>query len=421
MKKYLEKLPKEIIVLINTAKEIAQDLGFQAYLVGGLVRDLFLSVDNYDLDIVIEGDGIEFANNFALKTQSKVISHPRFMTATIILPNHFKIDVVTARKEIYPQPAHLPIVSVGSLQDDLFRRDFTINTLAVQISGNDFGKLIDIFNGKKDLEAKVLRILHNKSFIDDPTRIIRGIRFEQRFNFNFEKETLKCLNQALKSKIFEKLQLQRLRDEMQLLLSEKDPKRNIFRINELLGTSFLSKDLKFNQKTRKVLECLEASIIWFKDIHKRHRHLDVWLIYLIAFLENYDLNKAKKFCDKFVLHKGDTNRVLQYFSKRKNIEKALSKKILPPSELFHLLNEITYEVIILIKARSNNKNLHKNISDFFAFHHEVKIMLSGQDLCAMGLKPGAHYQKIFKEVLNAKLNGKISTKEDEIRFVKEII
>lgn len=421
MKNYLEKLPKEIQDLINIAGNIAGDLGFKAYLVGGLVRDLILSVDNYDLDIVIEGEGIEFAKIFARKLEGKIVCHPRFMTATIVLPNDLKIDVVTARKEIYPNPAVLPVVSPGSLDDDLFRRDFTINALAIQITGKDFGKLIDVYDGRKDLEAKILRILHSKSFIDDPTRIIRGIRFEQRFGFSFERNTKKCLKEAVRNKIFKKLQPQRLRDEIQLILQEKDPKRNIFRLNELLGTSFLGKSLKFNKQTKDLVVSLAEQIAWFKNIHKRHRHLDIWLIYLISFLDSFDLSKAKDFCDKFVLHKADSKKILQYFSRRREVEKVLVNKRIEPSDLFHLLSAIEYEVIILIRARNKNQNLQKNINDFFAFHHEVKIMISGKDLCCLGLKPGAQYQKIFKQVLNAKLNGKISTKEEEINFVKEII
>ncbi|MFC1630994.1 hypothetical protein ACFL2I_00360, partial [Candidatus Omnitrophota bacterium] len=179
-----QKLPPRIISLIRKIGAIGQDHGFPAYLVGGFIRDLLLGADNLDLDIVVEGDGLRFASLLQERIVLKVTGHKRFGTATITLPSGFKIDLASARRESYAHPAALPSVSQSSIKEDLFRRDFTINALAMAINRDDFGRLLDLLAGQQDLIKKKIRVLHDRSFIDDPTRIIRAIRFAQRYNFS---------------------------------------------------------------------------------------------------------------------------------------------------------------------------------------------------------------------------------------------
>ena len=151
MEEHLKRLPKEIKDLIYLARDIAGKKNIAAYLVGGFARDLLLGAKNLDLDIVVEADGISFAEEFACCLKAKLIRHRRFGTATVLVNPHFKVDIASARKEFYPQPAHLPVVEKGSLKDDLRRRDFTINTMAIDISADNFGRIIDFFGGKDDL------------------------------------------------------------------------------------------------------------------------------------------------------------------------------------------------------------------------------------------------------------------------------
>ncbi|MDD5595678.1 MAG: hypothetical protein PHY94_05485, partial [Candidatus Omnitrophica bacterium] len=211
MRKYLEQLPKEIKDLLRLIGKTSGKLKMPAYLVGGFVRDLVLGVNNFDLDIAIEGEGIVFAEDLSKELGGKLTLHRRFRTATLAPSHKLKIDIATARREIYPQAASLPEVRPGCLKDDLFRRDFTINAMAVSISGEDYGKLIDIFGGRNDLREKKIRILHDLSFIDDPTRILRAIRFQERFAFKIEPQTLKLLKAACRNKMLESVEPQRLR------------------------------------------------------------------------------------------------------------------------------------------------------------------------------------------------------------------
>ena len=221
MKNYLNNLSEELRELIHLASDVANKNNMPVYLIGGFVRDLILGVKNFDLDIVVEGDGIKFAEVLSGKLNAGLIRHRRFGTATVILKKHLKVDIATARQEYYPEAAHLPEVTRGVLKDDLMRRDFTINAMAISINRQDFGRFIDCFGGEADLANKEIRVLHNLSFIDDPTRILRAIRFEQRYNFKIEPKTLKLLREANRLKMLERVSRERLRDELILILKSR--------------------------------------------------------------------------------------------------------------------------------------------------------------------------------------------------------
>ena len=179
-----ERLPKRVFSKLEQAGELADHMGVSAFVVGGFVRDLLLGIENLDLDLVIEGDGIAFARALGRREKARVKVHERFGTAVVMFPEGFKLDVATARTEYYEYPAALPTVEPSSIKKDLYRRDFTINTMAVRLNKGEFGALIDFYGGRRDLKEKTIRVLHSLSFIEDPTRVFRAIRFEQRFGFH---------------------------------------------------------------------------------------------------------------------------------------------------------------------------------------------------------------------------------------------
>jgi tRNA nucleotidyltransferase (CCA-adding enzyme) len=421
MRDYLNKLPKEIQDLIHLASDIAASHNMRAYLVGGFVRDLILGVKNLDLDIVVEGNGIKFAADLASILKAKLVRHHRFGTATVVLRHHFKVDIASARKETYPHPGSLPVVSLGNIKDDLTRRDFSINAMAISIMQKDFGTLLDYFRGKSDLRNKRIRVLHELSFMDDPTRILRAIRFEQRYNFKIEPQTLKLLRKAAKLEMLERVQPQRLRDDLVLILKENEPIREIKRIKELVGFSFISPSLKVTASTYKFLSSLRGEISWFKKNYAHRRSLEVWLIYLAGLIDSLDIPGTKKFFKEYVLRKGEEKRILGSKKiSRKSISE-LTKARLRPSRIYQLLEPLSYEVIILLKARYKNKYLERHIEDFLEIYNGMRIFTSGHDLHLMGLAPGPHYQKIFACVLKAKLEGKVKTKEEEILLIKKLL
>jgi len=418
MKGILAKVPIELRSLIKYLRDQSLSSGLNVYLVGGFVRDLLLGVRNLDLDIVIEGDAIDFVKNLAALNKPKIIAHKRFGTATVLLSSGLKIDFSTARKETYAKPAHLPDVYAGSLRDDLYRRDFSINAMAVSL--ND-GEVIDFFSGRDDLKHKKIRVLHSLSFRDDPTRILRGIRFEQRLGFRIEAFTLKLIKEAVSLGLLEKVHPHRLRDDLILILKEKNAISNIKRIGELSGFEFIHRHLKPKAKTYAYLRSLDKEIRWFNKSYPGRRCLDAWLIYFTGLVDSLKADAIRDICFRFGLRKGEEKRILSAKGLTKSFTRELSSQGIMPSRIFDLLEPLSYETIICLRAKYGNRVLRRNIENFLEIYNGMCVSVSGDDLHCMGLPPGPSYQEIFRQVLNAKLNGDIKTRTGELSLIKKLL
>ena len=238
-----KSLPVELAALVKNAVAVADNQNQPLYLVGGIVRDLLLGQANraFDLDIVVEGDAVRLAGEFAEKVKGRLIVHLMFNTAKIE-SGKWTIDIAMARTETYAMPGALPVVTSGTLKTDLFRRDFTINAMAISLNPDNYGELIDLYGGLKDLNSKSIRVLHDKSFIDDATRIWRAVRYEQRLGFHIEPETLSLLKRDIP--LMKTVGGYRLRREMELVLKEKEPEKALLRADELGVLNALHPSLK---------------------------------------------------------------------------------------------------------------------------------------------------------------------------------
>lgn len=421
MKEYLRRSPKEVQDLIYLSSEVAAANHFRAFLVGGFVRDLILGVKNLDLDIVVEGNGIKFAEDLADFLKARVVRHARFGTATITLSAAVKIDVASARVECYPVPACLPQVKNGSIKDDLKRRDFSINAMAISINKKDFGRLIDFFEGINDLRRSKIRVLHNLSFIDDPTRILRAIRFEIRYDFAIEPKSLSLLKEACRQGMLDQVQPQRLRDELILMLKEKDPLGQIKRIKELSGLNFISPDLSVTRNTYKFLVSIQKQINWFKENCAQRRQLETWFIYFLGLTDSLDIRNTATICRNFAFRKGDKKRILSFKKITEKFMQKLDRKDIRPSAIFGLLENLSYEVIIAMKAKYSSRLIQRHIEDFLEIYNGMRLYISGDDLQRLGVAPGTCYKRIFEKVLTAKVNGTVKTKEEELLLIKRLI
>jgi tRNA nucleotidyltransferase (CCA-adding enzyme) len=373
------------------------------------------------LDITVEGNGISFARKLAKKLKSKIIIHERFGTASLTLDNCLKVDLATTRKEKYPTLASLPVVSLGSLEEDLHRRDFTINAMAINISKDESQALIDPFGGKNDLKKRKIRILHNSSFQDDPTRILRAIRFEQRFNFKIEAKTLALLKQAIKDGLLKKVHAHRMRDDLILMLKEKNPFKQIDRLADLKGLVFLNEGLKFNKTTQRLFKSADNQICWFMKNYPNRRQLDSWLIYLILLLKPLSLPAMGSIALKLGLRKGETKRIINYHQEGQKIIASLNKKGITPEHIYLLLEPISYEEIVILRVVCQDKYLKRYITDFLEIYNGMKLCVKGHDLHGLGVLPGPRYQKIFTQVLTAKLNGLVKNRRQELILIKKLI
>ena len=414
-----ERLPRKIISLIRDFGTTADSLGYNAYLVGGLVRDMFLKRENLDVDIVIEGDGIRFAQEFAENHEVRVRSHKKFGTAVLIFPDGFKADIATARMEYYETPAAPPMVETSSLKMDLLRRDFTVNTLAIKLNKKDYGSLIDYFGGQKDLRDRLIRVLHNLSFVEDPTRVFRAIRFEQRFGFTIGKLTLSLIKNAVDINCFKDLSGRRLFTELKLILMESRPERAIDRMHELDLLQFISPDIEYTEGLKKILEDIKAVISWF-DLLYLEEPYETWKIFWYGLTSSLDAKAVQDLASRMQMNDLESRRMITQILNLYHIVDSLIRiKRDDNFGIYTLLSQYDTEILLFMMAKANNEKIKKIISNYFTRLKGKKLYLKGKDLKDMGFKPGPLYKEIFTRLLEASLNGKVGTREEEIEFVKE--
>jgi tRNA nucleotidyltransferase (CCA-adding enzyme) len=273
-------LPSELLGVLEGAGEVAETLGMRAFLVGGAVRDVLLGRAIEDIDLVVEGSGPDLAQGLVTRFGGGLHAHEPFMTAVVQLANGVRLDVATARTEFYRSPAALPEVESSALRQDLYRRDFTINALAANLSPGSFGELIDFFGGQHDLEARQIRVLHSLSFLDDPTRVIRAARFGVRLGFEIAADTRHLIRVAVQEGVFARLSGERLRDELAALLDEDHP-ADALRALDRMGTfPVLFPHLRWNEGLRRLLRSVDAMLAWsrLEGVYAGRR----WAVYLAA-------------------------------------------------------------------------------------------------------------------------------------------
>lgn len=418
--KALDQISPFILKFLEKAGTIADSKNCSVFIVGGFVRDLLLKRKNIDIDIVIESNGIEFANTFAREFNGKVRMHDRFRTATIILENNFKIDIATARSEIYRKPASLPIVQCASIKQDLSRRDFTINAMAVKLNSKKFGGFVDYFNGRKDLEKKIIRVLHDKSFIDDPTRIFRAIRFEQRYGFKIEKHTEHLLKETVKLRMIERLTPQRLQNELILMLKEDNPFKFIRRMDELGILNIIIPGIKLDKDIERQFKEMEN--IFNNKYFTADKIPDIWKIYLLVLMEHLPVEEMGEVSEKFRFSGNVIKLLLNASGNKKRIINVLSKKqSMSDSHLYSILVDAPAEIIALIFVNSKNAMVKQRIILYLSKLLHRKNLINGNDLIKLGLKKGRNYKKILEEIHCKVIDGKIKSKKEAKAHAKVII
>ncbi len=416
-----ERLSKRLVDILKTLGKIADKKGYRAYVVGGFVRDLFLYRVNEDIDIVIEGDGIAFAKKYASMVGARIHSYKKFGTAVIIFPDGFKIDVASARMEYYKFPAALPTVEMSSIKLDLFRRDFTVNTLAIQLCPDRFGILIDFFTAQKDIKEKTIRILHNLSFVEDPTRVFRAIRFEQRFGFSIGKLTSGLIENAVKMDFFKRLSGRRVFAEFRQILEEENPTPAIIRLNDYNLLSVLHLSITLDNDLISLFNSVKKVLSWHDLLFLEESYMK-WAVYFLALIRSGD----KKMTDEICVHFELAPRYRRLFCvERFEADKCLSwlERHLPVknSVLYNKLSGFKTELLLYMMAATKKEIVKRSISNYFTRLRYVHTLISGKDLKNMEIEPGPVFREILQTVLEAKLNGKLKTKSDELAFVRRYI
>jgi tRNA nucleotidyltransferase (CCA-adding enzyme) len=414
-----ERLPKKILTILSQVGEVAKELGFQAYVVGGFVRDLVIKQENLDVDLVIEGDGIAFAKTFAARHGARARVFQKFKTAVIIFPDDFKMDVATARTEYYDFPGALPVVEYSSIKMDLYRRDFTINTLAVNLNPEEFGTLLDFFGAHRDLKERRISVLHNLSFVEDPTRVFRAIRFEQRFGFRISKLTINLINNAVRNNFFDRLSGVRLFHELELILHEENPIPAIARLAELDLLKTIHPRLWFDEGTRAMLERVRAVISWMSLSYLEEK-FERWLVYFLGLVEPLNPEEIKELMERF---RPPPRLAASIMQGKEAADQALLKLFRlgeepSRSQIYQLLSPIGTEFLLYMMAKSRQEPSKRLISLYFTHLKHLKPELSGRDLVALGFQPGPQIKEILNRLHEARLNEVVQNKREELELIR---
>jgi len=418
-----ERFPERIQNLLIEFGKVGDELGFSVYAVGGFVRDLLMRVENFDLDIVVEGDGIRFAEEFEKRFPCRIRTHKKFGTAIVLFPDGSKIDVATARLEVYDSPAALPTVEKGSIKLDLYRRDFTINTLAIQLNPNRFGELVDFFGGVKDIKEKAIRVLHNLSFVEDPTRVFRAIRFEQRLGFQIGKHTQNLLKNAVKMGFMERLSGGRVLSELILILQEDNPLPALRRMKDFDLLRFLHPRLRMDEEMEGLFERIHHVVSWFDLLFLEERY-ECWLIYFYGLVDFLKEGEIVEVCQRLAMNSKVHKKVVD--GKRQADQTLLQifswiKADIEPkrSEIYTVLDPLPTEAKLFMMAKTTQMATRRYISLYFTQLKDTKPQLKGMDLIRMGVKPGPSIRTTLSNLLKAKLDEQVMTRQDEMEYISK--
>ncbi|MDD2367280.1 MAG: DHHA1 domain-containing protein [Desulfuromonadaceae bacterium] len=416
-----KRLSTRTVEMLHRLGETGDSLGLPVYVVGGFVRDLLLDIDNLDIDITVEGDGIFFAEHFAVTYGGRVRSHRKFATAVLVLPDGGKVDIASTRLEYYESPGVLPTIERASLRDDLYRRDFTVNTLALCINSDRFGQLTDHFGGQQDIHERVVRVLHNLSFVEDPTRVFRAIRFEQRLGFRIAAHTENLIRSAVRMDLPGKLGGERLQSELLQIMSEKEPLGAIKRMYSLSLLPFIHPSLKMVSSTERVLKETGDVMAWFRLLYLEDR-CEPWQVYLLSLCDALKAEEFHAVCFRLALPGSIAVRLARQRHLVFKTLTAVRRQIkshdnIPNSQIYMWFRNFDLEILLYLAARASNENVRRFVSLYLTKLRNVSTILGGDDLLALGFKPGPLFGRIKERLLYARLDGKVNTEDDEKRFV----
>jgi len=420
-KALLSKLPDAQIDLLAVAGKLADEMGVSCYLVGGIVRDLVLDRKNVDIDVLIEGDGIEFAHRLAGHLNGRVVENPRFRTAKVVLEDEHHVDVATARQEFYIRPGALPEVAAAGIRDDLVRRDFTINTLALQLNARSWGLLVDHFGAMADIENGLVRVLHTFSFVDDPTRILRAFRFSERFSFRLEDQTAELLGRALLEGRLDDVSPERVRDEILLCIQEDEPWPVLRRICEEGVFGVLYHPLFPPACFRSDEDIIKPALDWLSNYLPAGSLPERDLSYLALLMSESITEDAIGFTRLYHFDRS-VQRLGEALPRFTEIRRILEKPPARASDLAWAFESIPEPFwVVLAAGRDDDDQVRINLRAFLTELRGMAPEVNGEDLIAEGFEPGPAFSQALAKIRRAKMDGEVRTRDEEMRLARQIL
>lgn len=414
------RLPKKLQSMLLLVGQKAERENVRVFAVGGFIRDLLLQIPNHDLDLVVEPAAIPFAEKLNELLRGQLTTHEQFGTASLIMSDGIQIDLATSRQEFYARPAALPEVEQSSLKNDLFRRDFTINTLACSLKVPEFGTLIDFFHGIDDLEKGLIRVLYNLSFVEDPLRVLRAVRFEQRFDFRMEETTLSLLENAAQTRVLEKVSKERLYDEIRLALLEEKAPEILIRYFELQLAPLLFPGVRYSEKVAKRLTSVREMIAWAGRNWPDAAVLPSAL-YLAALMLELPFQEARHLCRRLRLPRNERERVLAAVEAVLPLQaRLLAPELLKNSELYRLFDGHPAEVLLLLQAENSSRRVWESASLYWEKLRHIRPEVGGRDLLADGFLPRPVFQEVLLALKDARLDGLVLNREEELSLARKL-
>lgn len=446
------RVPAPCVELLERAGRLGTRLNVNVYVVGGFVRDVLMDRKDrhwpdMDIDLVVEGDALAFAHAFAAEMGGRVREHREFMTALVLFPEsglggrrnrrdrecspdagdahaerELRVDVATARLEYYASPAALPTVELSSIKMDLYRRDFTINAMAMQLNEEAFGLLVDFFDGQNDIRQKRIRMLHALSFVEDPTRALRAVRFEQRYGFLIGPQCDRLIRNALDLHLMDKLSGSRILNELELMLEEREPLACFTRMQEFGMLAAIHPQLALQPWKTQMLEKSLDVLDWYRRLYLPERP-DLLYLFLLAVCRNTATQDVRDVLERLDLPGNRREGLLEV---RGALMDALPKVEAwqaengPPSRLHGILARMPLEGLLYLVARVECEELRKKLTLYVYQGRMEKPDVNGADLRNMGLKPGPAYGRILKKVLAAKLDGVAPAREAQLALAEQL-
>jgi tRNA nucleotidyltransferase (CCA-adding enzyme) len=419
-----EALPEPLLEVVLKASELAKEKNYSLYLVGGFVRDLLLGKPHLDLDIVVEGDAIALAKALSKVVGGRVHSHDRFGTAKLILDSLADVDFTTARREFYEYSTALPKVERSSIKQDLYRRDFTINTMAISLDEHTFGELLDFYGGERDLKEGLIRVLHNLSFIEDPIRMLRAVRLEQRLGFRLEEMTEELISDALEW--LDRVGGERVHQELEAVFHEDEPPKPLRRLSELGVLGQISPLLVWNDWLEDKVRSYPAALTRWRrqdsgegDAGDRGEPSLV-MTYLALIAIDASEEDILGLAQRLKLSKDDSQFLLDVKHLGSGLP-SLAESELSRSAIYHLLQPYSREVIFVCWLALEEGLARDRLELFQRELRSVAALLDGNQLREMGLAPGPRYAEVLGALRDARLDCRVKTLEDERRMARRLV
>ncbi len=417
--------------LFRTCAALSVDFG-GVYLVGGFVRDLLLDQPNVDVDIAVEGDGIAFATRLAAELGGRVRSHRKFKTAVVLLPpdvlgegraglrpseEPFHVDVATTRAEFYDYPAALPRVEHASIRQDLFRRDFTINAMAISLSGRDVGKVIDFFGGYRDLKQGVVRVLHNLSFIEDPTRIFRAVRYENRYGFRMDEQTRAFARACVDMHLVGDLSSVRLRNELIALLGESDVEWTLNRLYELGVAKEVHPKLATGAKTVGLVKRID-SLVQELDLSGQ---VVPWRLRLAAMTRNMTHDELWVWLERLKLRRADSEVVRAAVVVGPVLSARLAREEMSDWDIYRTLRRTPLEAVVFALASTEEQVVASRLRRYLLDLRFRTLSVTGNDLLALGMKKGPSIGRLLERLRELRVEGIVTDRESELEYARRLV